>query len=191
MPADAVTMDLNSSGLNVVVGPDSGHLEVEETTVALYANDGGTGAGNGFFADANTGSTQVTGEDSARMTGGGTNLELTSSGARYSDVNGGPVRVTGVANGVDPFDAVNMSQLNDMETQLSAGISSAIAMTQLPAPRPGSNYSFGIATGFYNGEKALAVGGAIQLDNSITVNSAYSYSSAGGSAFGMGAGISW
>jgi autotransporter adhesin len=86
---------------------------------------------------------------------------------------------------------VNRRQLDNLETEMSGGIASAVAMTQLPAPLPGANYSVGLGTGFYNGESAFALGGAMYLENGVSLKAAYSYSSEGGSGFGLGAGYSW
>jgi autotransporter adhesin len=66
-----------------------------------------------------------------------------------------------------------------------------MAMSQLPDPVPGSNYSVGLGAGFYNGESAFALGGAMYLENGVSLKAAYTYSSEGESGFGLGAGYSW
>ena len=74
---------------------------------------------------------------------------------------------------------------------MSGGIAAAMAMAQLPDPVPGNNYSVGLGAGFYNGESAFALGGAMYLENGVSLTAAYTYSSEGEPGFGLGAGYSW
>lgn len=113
------------------------------------------------------------------------NTSLSSSG-----LNNGGNRITNVADGIDPTDAVNVRQLDDINRQVdgqlatidkninnlgyrvddvednaNAGISAAMAMSSLPqAYLPGkSMIGGGIAS--YNGEGAVAIGVSRVSDN--------------------------
>lgn len=158
-------------------------ISVTQARVALLQGP------NGIASEG--GSTVITGEASTEIKGGGSSITLDATGVKIISAGGQDMQMTGVADGVAPMAAVNRRQLDRLETQLSGGIASAIAMVQLPEPAPGSNYSVGAGAGFYNGESALATGGAVFLESGVSFRAAYSYSSEGGAAFGFGAGYSW
>jgi hypothetical protein len=137
------------------------------------------------------GNTVVTGSNSSQIKGGGNSVTVNSSGVNLAGSGGAALQLTGVADGTAPDSAVNRRQLDNVETEMSGGIASAMAMAQLPDPVPGSNYSVGLGAGFYNGESAFALGGAMYLENGVSLKAAYTYSSEGESGFGLGAGFSW
>lgn len=94
-------------------------------------------------------------------------MSLTKNG-----LDNGGNRITNVAPGVNPTDAVNVSQLKGLADQVTnvagdanAGVSSAMAMAALPqAYLPGkSMLTGGVAS--YNGEGAVAVGFSKLSDN--------------------------
>jgi hypothetical protein len=159
-------------------------VSVTQSSVSLLQ-----GGANGITSSG--GNTVVTGQNSTQISGGGTSLTLNSSGITLASSGGAALQMNGIADGTVPDSAVNRRQLDNLETEMSGGIASAVAMTQLPAPLPGANYSVGLGTGFYNGESAFALGGAMYLENGVSLKAAYSYSSEGGSGFGLGAGYSW
>jgi autotransporter adhesin len=133
----------------------------------------------------------VTGSNSSQIKGGGNSVTVNSSGVNLAGSGGAALQLTGVADGTAPDSAVNRRQLDNVETEMSGGIASAMAMAQLPDPVPGSNYSVGLGAGFYNGESAFALGGAMYLENGVSLKAAYTYSSEGEPGFGLGAGFSW
>lgn len=102
-------------------------------------------------------------------------------------INGGPsvtkagidaagLKVTNVADGTAPYDAVNRGQLDALDHRLSreidkvddragAGIASAMAAASVPqATIPGANL-LGAGTGYYNGHSALSIGYSAMSDN--------------------------
>ncbi|NLZ17182.1 MAG: hypothetical protein GX087_05550, partial [Desulfobulbaceae bacterium] len=102
-------------------------------------------------------------------------------------INGGPSvtragidaagqKITNVADGTAPYDAVNRGQLNALDNRLSraidkvddrasAGIASAMAAASVPqATIPGANL-LGAGTGYYNGHSALSIGYSALSDN--------------------------
>jgi len=184
------TLDVNGTGMNVIVDDgvgNSGRVNMSSTSVSLIQN------GNGFTATG--GVAQVTGTNSTVISGGTTTMTLNNSGANLSGAGGAPVRLSGVADGVAPTDAVNVRQLGAqmgaLESQLSGAIAGTMAMTQIPTIRPGDTYSFGVALGAYNGESAFALGGSAQLDDNITLSGAAQYSDQGGLGAAIGVGWSW
>jgi hypothetical protein len=180
------TLDVNGVGMNLVVDDGFGNtsqLEVTSTRVAL------TQSGSGFTSEV--GNTSVIGANTATITGGGTSMDLTNTGVNFSGPGGAPVRLSGVADGIAPTDAVNVRQLGALESQMSAGIAGTMAMSQLPTIMSDQNYSFGLALGTFNGESALAVGGTARFENNMTVRGALQNSTAGGLGVAVGIGWSW
>ncbi|MCX7111972.1 MAG: YadA-like family protein [Proteobacteria bacterium] len=153
---------------------------------------------NGVNVIGNTASVQ--GRDSAQISGGSTSLTLNNNGASFSQ-NGAPVRVTGVANGVNPYDAVNKSQLDmstngiysrigDLQSKAYSGIASVAAMASIPEPTAGHNYTVGIGYGNFGSQSAVAFGGKANVGDSVRVAANLGYA---GSELtvGLGTGFSW
>lgn len=148
---------------------------------------------------AGTGANQVVLNNSGVNVGGNTYISSTG-------LNANNQVISNVADGVNPNDAVNVSQLNritnnfnnfgyrinDVEDNANAGISSAMATAALPqAYLPGkSMLAGGMAS--YNGESALAIGMSTLSDNgrwAIKINgTADSQGNVGGA---VGAGFHW
>ncbi|MFC0323013.1 YadA-like family protein [Gallibacterium melopsittaci] len=87
-----------------------------------------------------------------------------------------PTRISGVANGVNPNDAVNVSQLQSLGNHLSnrienvnrnanAGTASAMATAGLPQPIEAGRSVVAVAGSSYAGENALALGVSKVSDN--------------------------
>jgi hypothetical protein len=105
------------------------------------------------------------GENSTRISGGtnSTSLAFDDNGAHFrNDATGGPARVTGVADGVADFDAVNFRQLNALDGKLTKKINEtgavAAAFAQLGQAQTPGKSTFGIAGGGQGGKSALAIG---------------------------------
>ena len=140
-----------------------------------------TYGGNGMWANAT----------SAGLTGGGTSLTMNSSGATFSNASGGPVKVTGVANGTSKYDAVNYGQLQDVERLASRGIASVTAMTNIPQVEQGKTFSVGAGIGSYNGYQALAIGASGRITEDLIFKASVGSSENGHAAFGGGVSYSW
>lgn len=151
-----------------------------EASSSLYIVNGQGGA-NGV----------VVTERAAVMSGGEsspTSMTLNDYGVTFSNANtGGPVIVSGIADGQGPNDAVN-------KRQMDGGLASVAAMTGLPAPQAGKRNTFGMAVGQHGSGTALALGGQSLLGEAFTFkySAAVSHSSGliDGSA-SMGIGYSW
>ncbi|RUS65196.1 hypothetical protein EGN72_01035, partial [Pseudorhodobacter sp. E13] len=179
-------LDVNGSGMNLVVDDRAGNssqVEVTATSVSLTQN------GSGFSSSGGT--TRLTGTTSTVVSGGSTQMVLSDSGVNFSGAGGAPVRLSGVADGVAPTDAVNVRQLGALEGKLSGAIAGTMAMTQLPTITANESFSFGVAVGGYNGQSAFALGGTARLDNNMVLRGAAQYSKEGGVGAAVGIGWSW
>lgn len=147
-----------------------------------------TGGGMGV----NPPSSLTLGTDSANLQGGGddgSNLTLNSSGATFANnTTGGPIRVTGVADGVNPFDAVNYRQLQAVST----GVASIAAMSNIPGLDTNKKFGIGIGYGNFQGNSALAVGINGRLAPALTAKlSVGAGLSHGATSVGTGLSYAW
>jgi hypothetical protein len=178
------------SNNNAVMGVTGGSKVTATNTVAsmVTATSGGL-----VITDAPAAST--TGK--AVLTGGtataGTNMTLDNTGATFAqNGSGSPVRVTGIADGTLPFDAVNVRQLKALETLLSYGIASSAAMANLPALDQTKEFSMGMALGNFNSQSAFAIGGQYRIAPNAIAKASFSSGVASPQmAFGIGVGWSW
>ena len=168
-------------------------------TGATTINGATTISIGGSKLDVQSTQTTVSGGSS---TATATNLVLDNDGATFSgSKNGdGNVIISGVADGVNPNDAVNKSQLDNAilngggitQTQLNAatenlaskqelsnvattayqGISATAAMSAIPDIPANANGSFGIGAGYYQGEQSIAAGIKVKAIPGVTVTMA-------------------
>ncbi len=97
------------------------------------------------------------GQNSTTLSGGAnsTQMILDDIGVKFSNMTtGAPVKVTGVADGEDDYDAVNVRQLN----KVRKGVAMSMAMNTIPQNFVNGNTSFGFGTSHFDGFNALAVG---------------------------------
>jgi hypothetical protein len=107
--------------------------------------------------------------DSTVLSGGttSTTLTLNNYGATFSNtVTGGPARVTGVADGVSDWDAVNYRQLR----KAYEGIAAVSALSAIPGTMPGKRFAIGAGYGYFESESAVAVGLKALIGNSVSVS---------------------
>ena len=136
-------------------------------------------------------------ENRTALSGGTTNattMTLNDSGARFANPSGGPVRVTGVADGSSRFDAVNYGQLSDLEKKAFVGISSAAALAAIPGPDAGKRFSIGLGWGNYQTYNGVAVGAKARLAPGLIVGAGYAFnpsSTSDGGTANAGISFSW
>ena len=140
-------------------------------------------------------------------------------------INGGPSvtqagidaagnKITNVAPGTDPTDAVNVSQLNarlgatgqvaaaqlqQLEDKIdknqdraNAGIAGAIAQGTIPQVTRPSAFGLGVGTGYYGGQSALAVGASAMTDGGNWIfKGNFSVNTKGRVGAGVGALFQW
>jgi hypothetical protein len=203
-PTASATVNVGNNGLTIVgeqntvflqADDDSletnarAHLTMTPDTANLYVNtDEGVPHGVAITQD----STVVSGGTSS------TSLTLDDDGATFqNDDTGGPAKVTGVADGVDRYDAVNMGQFSSAVRRLDkridkaySGIASVAALSSIPNPTPGKNFSVGLGFGNFENESAIAVGGKalIGKNKNITLTGGVGIS---GNTTTMSAGVGW
>ncbi len=172
-----ITADDNASATD-----GQGSITLSKTEAALIVTNSN---GNAHGLTVTEAQTELSGGTNS------TSLTLDDSGATFSDsVTSGPARVTGIANGVNPYDAPNMRQLRGVATRAYSGIASVAALSAIPEPTPGKRYSIGVGMGHYAGEKALAVGFKSQVNERLRFSSAIGRSH-GNTSTNIGVGYSW
>lgn len=118
-------------------------------------------------------STKVSAE-SVNVNNGSQHTTVNASGVTVNSNNQAPVsltsrgldnggnRISNVADGVQPTDAVNVRQLHRMKQKMEkhsdAGTASAIAVGNLPHAMHSGKSMIAIASGSYGGESAVAIG---------------------------------
>jgi autotransporter adhesin len=192
----------------------------DNTTQASSTGSNSTAAGAGSNASGNN-STAV----GAGSTASGDNSVAIGAGSQATQANSVSVgsagherTITNVANGVNPTDAVNVSQLDDaiaeaknwskdyvdqrfqgvdqelnrIGNRANAGIASAMAMASLPQAYQPNQSSAAVALGSFHGESGIAVG-----VSTITESGRYVFklnattNSRGDAGAGVGAGVVW
>jgi cytoskeletal protein CcmA (bactofilin family) len=158
---NSVSIVANGSGS---AAGDRSQLSVQPDNLSLTVLNPATQEAHGLTV--NTQSTTLSGGTRS------TSLILDDNGATFrNDATQGPARVTGVADGTNPYDAVNYRQL----VKAYSGVASAAALAGIPDPGPGKRVSLGIGGGTYMGEKAVAVGLTAQVSDRIRVKTGFGY----------------
>ncbi|HYS66452.1 MAG TPA: YadA-like family protein, partial [Paraburkholderia sp.] len=101
-------------------------------------------------------------------------------------------RITNVADGKAPTDAVNMRQfqsgVNDVARNAYSGVAAATALTMIPEVDPGKTLAIGVAGATYKGYQAAAVGASARITANLKVKVGAGMS---GSNTTVGAGASY
>ena len=176
-------LDLSHNNASMGVTGGSTVTATNNQLTAQTADGSGLTVYNGVGAP---GATQVTllnstghgltiNTDSTVLSGGthSTSLTLNDWGATFSN-NGNPARVTGVADGVNQYDAVNFGQLQ----KSYIGIASVSALAAIPNTMPGKRFAIGAGYGYFENESALALGLKASVLDCISVQA--------GVGFGVG-----
>ncbi|WP_232447531.1 YadA C-terminal domain-containing protein [Burkholderia ubonensis] len=103
-----------------------------------------------------------------------------------------------MAPGVNPTDAVNVSQLAAVQSNMNqvarlaySGIAAATALTMIPEVDPGKTLAVGIGTAGYQGYQAMALGFSARITSNLKIKGGVSVTGAGGSAVGGGVSYQW
>ena len=106
-------------------------------------------------------------------------------------------RVTNVAAGINPTDAVNMSQLQGVQASVNSvarraysGVAGAVALSMIPDVDAGKTIAVGVGTGGFQGYGAVALGFTARINGNIKIRAGASTSSAG-STYGGGVSYQW
>ncbi|MFV1976082.1 MAG: YadA-like family protein, partial [Candidatus Scalindua sp.] len=182
-------LSMTDSGLKVnadsngYAADGAGNLSVTETEASLTVTN----------KDGETHGVTITGNETT-ISGGttSTSMVLNNSGATFTNTaTGGPVRVTGVADGESDYDAVNYSQLKSVEERAYQGIAAVSALAAIPPPIPGKKFSIGVGYGYYEDENAVAVGIKGNLFNRASVGTGVGYAFGGRATVNAGLSFSW
>lgn len=151
VPTTQSVVDANGRITNVAV---SAGAPAAESTASLTLTNG----------LGNTHGLVVT-ESQTTMSGGtsSSSLTLNDSGATFSNARTGqPVRVHGVYDGRDDFDAVNVRQLG-------AGVAMSSALAAMPQVDTSKRFNLTAGLGNYLNASALAIGGSLRVRPSTLV----------------------
>ena len=83
------------------------------------------------------------------------------------------------------------SQVNENKKQASAGVSGAMAMSNIPQVLQTQSFAVGAGVGGYDGESAVAVGFSARLSQRITMKATVSDDTASNIGYGAGMSIGW
>nr|WP_233212631.1 YadA-like family protein [Collimonas sp. PA-H2] len=107
-------------------------------------------------------------------------------------------RITNVAAGVNPTDAVNVSQLSTVQSQVGdvqriaySGVAMAGALAGLPQVDSGKTFALGAGIGSYAGYTALAIGASARVSQNAVVKFGVSTTSGTRTLINAGVGYSW
>uniref|UniRef100_UPI0035B55375 YadA family autotransporter adhesin n=1 Tax=Paraburkholderia graminis TaxID=60548 RepID=UPI0035B55375 len=172
-----------------------------DQTVRNYAT-----SGNGYTAvNSSASAPQATGNGSVAVGGGAkasaANTVALGEGSVADQPNtvsvgssGNERRITNLAAGQAPGDAVNMQQfqggMGDLARRAYAGTASAMAMTMVPEVDATKNLAIGVGTAGYMGYQAVAVGLSARVAQNFKVKLSAGISSVT-TAVGAGAAYQW
>nr|WP_329956648.1 YadA-like family protein [Collimonas humicola] len=173
-------------------------VAIGQNSLASGNNSVATGAG----AQA-TGDNSVATGAGAQATGG--NSVALGAGSIADQANtvsvgspGSERRITNVAAGVNPTDAVNVSQLNAVQNQVGdvqriaySGVAMAGALAGLPQVDYGKTFALGAGIGSYAGYTALAIGASARVNPSTVIKFGVSTTSGTRTLINAGVGYSW
>jgi len=194
------TVNVGNNGLSITGSENTVSLQADNDALDTNARANLSMAPTSASLTVNTDSGVshgVTISQTDTVISGGTNstsLTLDDTGATFqNDDTGGPAKVTGVANGTDDYDAVNMRQYRKLENRVDkaySGIASVAALSAIPAPLAGKDTSVGIGYGNFEGCNAIAVGtkALIGKNNDVTLTAGIGYCE---NTTAISAGIGW
>ena len=173
---NASALSLNGSGAS---------LSGNGASVALNGNSASlsNSTGHGIFVSATE--TVISGGTNS------TNVTFNDTEVVFDRDGSGPARVTGIADGSRPFDAVNYRQLEKTRKELAAGLASVAAIANIPQVEHGKRFSFGAGVGSHDSESGYAIGFSARLWGTAVMKASYGGSSDGEATYGLGVAASW
>ncbi|MGJ7524810.1 YadA-like family protein [Variovorax sp. GB1P17] len=110
----------------------------------------------------------------------------------------GGTRISNVAPGVLPGDAVNVQQLQEVQGNIGnvariaySGIAMAAAMAGMPPLESGKQFTVGLGVANYAGYSAMAIGGSARINDRVVVRFGLGTSSGSKVLVNGGVGYSW
>ncbi|MFW2275967.1 YadA family autotransporter adhesin, partial [Burkholderia orbicola] len=187
--AMALGPNATASGANGVALGNGANASAEGSTVigakALASGSNATTIGMGATASA-AGSVAL-----------GTNSVASEANTVSIGTPGSERRITNVGPGINPTDAVNVSQLSAVQGSVTnvarmaySGVASATALTMIPDVDLGKTIAVGIGGGSYEGYSAVALGFTARITENLKIKAGVGASSAG-RTYGVGMGYQW
>ena len=186
---------INQAGFNLTTTASAGAVSGSSVERVNAGKTVTIDAGKNIRISQNGGTVSIATQDNASfdsVTTGNTKIDnngLTINGGpsvTQSGIDAAGNKITNVAPGTDPTDAVNVSQLNarlgatgqvaeeklrqlehkmdQNQDRANAGIAGAIAQGTIPQVTRPSAFGLGVGTGYYGGQSALAVGASAMTD---------------------------
>ncbi|MCP2085632.1 UNVERIFIED_ORG: autotransporter adhesin [Paraburkholderia sediminicola] len=161
--------------------------------------------GSSIAIDTGGPAASATGSDSIAMGGGaqasGDNSVALGAGSVADQANtvsvgspGNERRITNVADGQGPTDAVNMRQfqqgIGSVARNAYSGVAAATALTMIPDVDPGKTIAVGVGTGNYKGYQAVSLGMSARITQNLKIKAGAGMSSAD-TTYGVGAAYQW
>ncbi len=145
--ADGTSLKINNQGISGNSADGSAKLTVRNGEISQLVTN----------SDGNTHGL-VIGQERTTLSGGSnsTYMTLDDNGVRFGKMsNNRPVKVTGVADGKEDYDAVNFRQLD----KVNKGVAMGMAMDAIPQDfARNHNYALGVGAGRFNDQNAVALG---------------------------------
>jgi hypothetical protein len=183
----------SNTASNVHAGTALGSTAVSNALTAAPVAQVGLQGADAFMVN-NSGHGIAITADHTTITGGTNSsaMTLSNNGATFSNTaTGGTVQVHGVSDGTDGHDAINVNQLNRVETVVSQGVATAMAMANIPQVEPGKTFSLGVGAGSFGGQGAFAAGGSWRINDNLVIKTSVGSADRGKFGVGGGASLSW
>ncbi|WP_415867774.1 YadA family autotransporter adhesin [Burkholderia ubonensis] len=185
----AIGPSATASGKNALALGNAANASADGATVvganALGSGTNATALGNGAIASA---------PNSVALGAGSVASEANTVSVGSA---GNERRITNVAPGVNPTDAVNLSQLNAVQQGVNnvarraySGVAAATALTMIPDVDLGKTIAIGVGGATYQGYGAVALGFTARLTNNVKLKGGFG-SSGGGYTVGGGISYQW
>jgi autotransporter adhesin len=121
-----------------------------------------------------------------------TTLSVTGNTTLGGTLNMSGNRITNVADGVNPTDAVNLRQLQQSQRESRAGVASVAAIAGIPTLSTTDDAVLGVGVGTFKGESSIAVGASKRFSDSTAIKFGVGANSSTGDVTGsFGIGIKW
>jgi len=204
LSATAASVSTISSGLSSIYNAGTKYYQTNSSGAASQAT-GTDSVAAGPNAAAKGANSVALGANSQALATGSVALGSNSIADRANTVSVGSVgnerQITNVADGVQPTDAVNVRQLNAVQSSLnnridqlnsvaSQGVASATALSQIPDLNEHQRANIGVGVGHFNGADAIAIGAKFRVGDNTRINIGAGISG-GVATVGAGAAYGW
>jgi autotransporter adhesin len=197
--------DLSSTSTDAVTGAQLWNTNQQMSSLTQAVQNQQT-SGNEYVAiNTTSGPAAATGTNSVVIGGGsqasGANSVAIGDGSVADQDNtvsmgsqGNERRITNVADGEGPTDAVNMRQFESGMASVArnaySGVAAATALSMIPDVEPNKTIAVGVGTGNYKGYQATALGASVRITQNLKMKIGGSVGS-GGTTVGAGASYQW